>query len=245
MELRAVALYPEQMNIYADRGNIIALERHCAWRGIGFEVDGFSLGERVDWPEYDFFYLGGGQDRDQKLVCDDLRQRGAGLIEAVDNRAVVLAVCGGYQLLGDYYVTGGGDRMDGIGLFRAHTVAGKKRCIGNVVIESGLGGRQMVIAGFENHAGKTFLDEGQQPLGTVLSGFGNNAEDRTEGIVLKNAIGTYLHGPLLPKNPFLAEYLIQRALEHRYGGDIEPLAPLDHALEDAARVTALRIAKSS
>ncbi|MHB8966863.1 MAG: type 1 glutamine amidotransferase [Thermoleophilia bacterium] len=242
MNMRVAHLYPGMMNIYADRGNIIALERHCAWRGIGFSVTGFSLDEPIDWGGYDFFYLGGGQDRDQRLVSEDLRRRGSGLIEAVEGGAVVLAVCGGYQLLGDYYITGVGERMEGVGLFGAHTVAGTRRCIGNVVVEAGIGGRTLTLAGFENHAGKTYLDAGQQPLGTVVSGFGNNAEDGTEGIIYRNAIGTYLHGPLLPKNTALAEYLVLQALRHRHGEDVGPLSPIDYAFEDEAREVAVRLA---
>lgn len=243
MELRVAHLYPNMMNIYADRGNIIALERHCAWRDIGCSVSGFGLGEDIDWSAHDFFYLGGGQDRDQRLVSEDLRQKGAGLVEAVEGGAVVLSVCGGYQLLGDYYMAGEGERMDGVGLFGAHTIAGSRRCIGNVVVESEIGGSRMVLAGFENHAGKTYLDPGERPLGRVISGFGNNSEDGTEGIIYRNAIGTYLHGPLLPKNPGLAEYLVLEALRYRYGPDVEPLSPIDHALEDEAHDVAVRVAR--
>jgi len=230
------------MNIYADRGNIIALERHCAWRGISFSVTGFGLDDDISWRDYDFFYLGGGQDRDQRLVSEDLRAKGSGLAEAVEEGAVVLSVCGGYQLLGEYYVTGAGDRMEGVGLFRAHTVAGSDRCIGNVVVRSDIGCLDLTLAGFENHAGRTFLAPGQQPLGKVVSGFGNNAVDGTEGIVYLNAIGTYLHGPLLPKNPGLAEYLLLQALRHRYGDGVGPLSPIDLSLEEEAHGVAVRVA---
>jgi hypothetical protein len=245
MKMRVAHLYPNLMNIYADRGNIIALDRHCSWRGIDFEVDQYGPGEDFDWMEYDFFYLGGGQDREQQLVCQDLRHKGAALPEAVDSGAVLLAVCGGYQLLGDYYLTAAGEHMEGVGLFRAHTIAGTKRCIGNVVIDSVIGGEKMILTGFENHAGKTYLDSGQKPFGTVVSGYGNNSEDKTEGIIYRNAIGTYLHGPLLPKNPVLVEYLILQSLRHRHGDEVEPLQPIDHRLEDAARATALKIARNS
>jgi CobQ-like glutamine amidotransferase family enzyme len=245
LEIRVAHLYPNMMNIYADRGNIIALSRHCSWRGIGIRVDGFSLGQDVDWPRYDFFYLGGGQDRDQHLVCRDLREKGTGLPQAIDAGAALLAVCGGYQLLGDYYRTGAGETMQGVGLFKAHTVAGEKRCIGNVVVRSDIAGMNLMLAGFENHAGKTYLDAGQKPLGSVVSGYGNNSEDGTEGIVYKNAVGTYLHGPLLPKNVALAEHLLMRALQHRYGEDVEPLSPIDHRLEDEAHAVAVRIARGS
>lgn len=243
MELRIAHLYPDLMNIYADRGNIIALGRQCAWRGIDIRVDGFGPGDSPDWTGYDFFYLGGGQDRDQRLVCEDLRSKGSGLLEAIEAGAVLLSVCGGYQLLGDYYRTGDGGTMTGVGLFRAHTIAGSRRCIGNVVVRSDIGGRDLLLAGFENHAGKTYLEAGQKPLGRVITGHGNNSEDGTEGIIYRNAVGTYLHGPLLPKNAALTEYLLLQALRHRYGEGVEALEPVDHTLEDEAHRVAVRVAK--
>lgn len=227
------------MNIYADRGNIIALNRRCGWRGIETSVDEFGLGETPAWADYDFFYLGGGQDREQLLVCRDLSGKGAGLIEAVEGGAVLLSICGGYQLLGDYYRTGAGETMEGVGLFKAHTVAGNRRLIGNVVVESHVGGLGMILAGFENHSGKTYLDEGQKPLGRVVTGYGNNASDRTEGIIYKNAIGTYMHGPLLPKNAAFTDYLIRRALGRRSGSEVA-LEPLESNFEDAAHRVAVR-----
>lgn len=239
MEVRIAHLYANLMNIYADRGNIIALVRRSEWRGVDVRVDEFGPGESPRWGEYDFFYLGGGQDREQHLVCRELAAAGAGIVAAVEDGAVLLAICGGYQLLGNYYRTAAGETMEGVGLFKAHTVAGTKRLIGNVVVASGIGGLGLTLAGFENHAGKTYLDEGQQPLGRVLSGYGNNAEDGTEGIVYQNAIGTYLHGPLLPKNAALTDYLIETALKHRYGSGVE-LKPLAHALEDAAHRVAVK-----
>lgn len=239
MEVKVAHLYANLMNIYADRGNIIALGRRCGWRGIDVDVDEFGLGETPVWADYDFFYLGGGQDREQLLVCRDLSGKGAGLIEAVEGGAVLLSICGGYQLLGDYYRTGAGETMEGVGLFKAHTVAGNRRLIGNVVVESHVGGLEMTLAGFENHSGKTYLDEGQKPLGRVVTGYGNNAGDRTEGIVYKNAIGTYLHGPLLPKNALFTDCLIEEALRRRYGTDVE-LEPLESNFEDAAHRVAAR-----
>ncbi|MEK7817106.1 MAG: glutamine amidotransferase, partial [Actinomycetota bacterium] len=232
MEVRIAYLYANLMNIYADRGNIIALERRCCWRGIETSVDEFGLGEMPAWADYDFFYLGGGQDREQRLVCSDLSDKGAGLVEAVEDGAVLLSICGGYQLLGDYYRTGSGETMEGVGLFKAHTVAGSRRLIGNVVVESEIEGLKLTLAGFENHSGKTYLDEGQKPLGRVVTGYGNNAGDRTEGIVYKNAIGTYLHGPLLPKNALFTDFLIEQALRRHYGTDVE-LEPLESNFEDA------------
>lgn len=240
MEIKIAHLYPGLMNIYADRGNIICLVQQCGWRGIDITVDEFGPGEQPDWPQYDFFYLGGGQDREQALVCRDLVSKQAGLIAAVEGGAVLLSICGGYQLLGEYYRTASGEVMDGVGLFKAYTVAGPKRCIGNVVVESDIGGRQMTLAGFENHSGKTFIMECQTPLGKVVHGYGNNAEDGGEGIVYKNAIGTYLHGPLLPKNAHLTDYLLEQCLKHRYGPDTA-LIPLEHKLENAAHNAAIRL----
>lgn len=240
MEIRIAHLYPTLLNIYADRGNIIVLRRRCEWRGIDIRIDEFGLGEEPDWLQYDFFYLSGGQDREQSLVCDDLKKKASGLIEAIEGEAVLLSICGGYQLLGDYYRTPGGDTIDGIGLFKAHTVAGDKRCIGNVVIDSDLGSGIIRIAGFENHAGKTYLDQGQQPLGRVVSGYGNNSEDGLEGIIYRNAIGTYLHGPLLPKNTRFTDELIRKALKHSRGENVD-LASLDDAIEEAAHRKALNL----
>lgn len=242
MEIRVAHLYPSLMNIYADRGNIICLAQQCRWRGLDFVVDEFGPGEEPRWSDYDFFYLGGGQDREQLLVCRDLAVKGAGLIEAVNGGAVLLAICGGYQLLGEYYRTASGDTMEGIGLFSAYTVAGRKRCIGNVAVEAELDGKRVILAGFENHSGKTYISEGQTPLGRVLSGYGNNAEDGTEGIMYRNAIGTYLHGPLLPKNSELTDFLLEQCLRHRYGPQAG-LAPLEHSLEEAAHEAALKLAR--
>lgn len=242
MGIRLAHLYPDLLNIYADRGNILCLERQCEWRGVDFQVDGFGIGQTPDWSAFDMIYLGGGQDREQALVFEDLLGKGPGLAEAVERGAVLLAVCGGYQLLGRYYRTADGQTMDGVGLFKAYTEAGTKRCIGNVVIESELGGRRLEIVGFENHSGRTFLEEGQQPLGRVTSGFGNNAEDGTEGIIYRNAIGTYLHGPLLPKNAKLTDYLLERCLKNRYGEEAV-LPTLDHSMEDAAHKVAVQSMK--
>ncbi|MFA5802373.1 MAG: glutamine amidotransferase [Thermoleophilia bacterium] len=242
MEVRIAHLYPTLMNIYADRGNIITLVQQCRWRGIDVRVEEFGLDEVPDWKAFDFFYLGGGQDREQQLVCRDLAIKGAGLREAVEEGAVLLSVCGGYQLLGDYYRTAAGETMDGIGLFNAHTVAGDRRCIGNVIVESEIGGRRLTLVGFENHSGKTYLDEGQKPLGRVVSGYGNNAEDGGEGIVYRNAIGTYMHGPLLPKNAGLTDHVLEQSLRHHHGKSAE-LPPLEHDFEDAAHQAAIRITR--
>ena len=235
--LRVCSLYPELMNIYADRGNIQVLRSRCEWRGVGFELAAASLGEGVDPGAHDLFYMGGGQDRDQALCARDMvdTKRDA-LHAAADRGAVVLAVCGGYQLLGTGYQMGD-QELPGVGLVDLRTVREEgPRLIGNCAIEADLGTGPRVIAGFENHGGRTYLGAGEQPLGRVLNGFGNNGRDGFEGVHRGNVIGTYLHGPLLPKNVWLADRLIELAL----GIELEPL-PGDE-LEDAAHRSARRAA---
>jgi CobQ-like glutamine amidotransferase family enzyme len=242
MELRMLALYPEQMNIYADRGNIVFLQRRCEWRGIGFEYASAGPGERFDPGAHDFAYLGGGQDRDQRAVALDMvESKGTSLAQMADDGAVVLAVCGGYQLLGHSYELGE-ERLPGLELVDIETVRRPgPRLIGNVAIEVEIEGHRQVVAGFENHGGRTYLAAGAQPLGRVLEGFGNNGEDGFEGVRRDNLIGTYLHGPLLPKNVWLADRLISLALERRYG-ERPQLEPLDDRLELAAHESACRAA---
>lgn len=237
--LRVCALYPELMNIYADRGNLLLLERRCAWRSIGFQLSGTSLGERLQAADHDLIYMGGGQDRDQRLCAEDLVSgKREALLEAAGGGAVVLGVCGGYQLLGHSYVLGE-ERMDGVGLLDVHTVREPgPRLIGNAAIEVQLDGRPRVLAGFENHGGRTYLEEGAKPLGRVLKGHGNDGRSGFEGARNGNVIGTYLHGPLLPKNAWLADWLIATAL----GLAPEELDPLDDALERAAHESARRAA---
>jgi lipid II isoglutaminyl synthase (glutamine-hydrolysing) len=236
--LRLCALYPELMNIYADRGNMAVLRARCEWRGLGFQMSAATLGDQVDPEAHDLFYIGGGQDRDQVAVAHDMvaTKRDA-LHAAAERGAVVLAVCGGYQLLGHWYELGG-ERLPGVGLADLHTVREPgPRLIGNCAIEADLGAGPRVIAGFENHGGRTYLGAGERPLGRVLSGHGNNDRDGFEGVHRKNVIGTYLHGPLLPKNVWLADRLIELAL----GIDLEPL-PND-GLEAAAHASARRAAR--
>ena len=236
--IRVGHLYPEHLNIYADRGNMAVLERRCGWRGIGFEVLAVGLGDRL--PEADLYYLGGGQDRDQLLIGADIARHAASLESAVEGGAGVLAVCGGYQLLGHYYRGHQGDEIRGTGLVDLVTEAGSTRMIGNIVLETQLDGAARRLVGFENHAGRTRLGAGVAPLGRVLHGYGNNGEDGGEGVHQGGVIGTYVHGPLLPKNPWLADWLISRALA-RHGQDA-PLEPLDDALEVEAQRVAARIA---
>ncbi len=239
MKLRICSLSPELMNIYADRGNMQVLRARCEWRDIGFELAGATLGEGIDPDAHDLFYMGGGQDRDQALCAQDMvATKREALHDAAGRGAVVLAVCGGYQLLGHEYEMEG-ERLPGVGLVDLRTVREPDpRLIGNCAIEADLGGGAgpQVIAGFENHGGRTYLGTGEQPLGRVLKGFGNNAKDGYEGVHRDNVIGTYLHGPLLPKNIWLADRLIELAL----GTELEPLA--GDSLEDAAHLSALRAA---
>jgi CobQ-like glutamine amidotransferase family enzyme len=235
--LRVCALYPELMNIYADRGNIAILRARCEWRGIGFELASATLGERLDARGHDLLYIGGGQDRDQAAVAEDMvaTKRDA-LHAARDRGAVVLAVCGGYQLLGHSYQLGD-EQLPGVGLVDLRTVREDgPRLIGNCAIEADLGNGPQTIAGFENHGGRTYLGPAETPLGRVLSGHGNNGKDGFEGVHSRNVIGTYLHGPLLPKNVWLADRLIELAL------DIQ-LSPLPgDEVESAAHASARRAA---
>jgi lipid II isoglutaminyl synthase (glutamine-hydrolysing) len=238
MELRVLSLYPEQMNIYADRGNILFLQRRCEWRGIDFEWKGAGPGESVDPGEHDLFYIGGGQDRDQRVVAADMVEtKRAALTSAVDDGAALLAVCGGYQLLGESYQLGE-ETLPGLGLADLRTVREEgPRLIGNVAIETELGGEKRLLAGFENHGGRTYLATDARPLGRVVKGHGNNGGDGFEGVWRDNMVGTYLHGPLLPKNAWLADHLIELALERRYGTR-PTLDPLPDDLERAAHASA-------
>jgi CobQ-like glutamine amidotransferase family enzyme len=227
------------MNIYADRGNLLMLERRCRWRGIGFELTAAGLGDAVDPGAHDLFYLGGGQDRDQRLCALDLVQtKRDALHAAADRGAIVLGVCGGYQLLGHRYAVGD-EEIPGIGLVDLVTVRSDgPRLIGNVAIEVDLDddGARTVLAGFENHAGRTQLGADEAPLGRVLKGHGNTGSSGVEGVRRDGVIGTYLHGPLLPKNAWFADWLIRRAI------GVDELEPLDDRLEDAAHAEARRAA---
>jgi lipid II isoglutaminyl synthase (glutamine-hydrolysing) len=237
--LRVCALYPDLMNIYADRGNLLVLERRCRWRGIGFELRSSGLGERLDPDGADIYYIGGGQDRDQALCALDLAEVKRDALHAAAARgAVILAVCGGYQLLGHSYELGE-ETLPGTGLVDLTTVRSDgPRLIGNVAIEVELDpGVRRVLAGFENHGGRTQLGPSATPLGRVIKGYGNNGTDGREGVREGNVIGTYLHGPLLPKNTWFADWLIETAL-----GLDHPLEPLDDRLEAGAHEDARRAA---
>src|SRR5437762_8904482 len=212
--LRIAHLYADEMNIYGDRGNILTLTKRAQWRGIPVEIRAVGRGPDPDLSDANLIFWGGGQDRDQELVFKDAAAHKVTAIrQAIERGAVVLAVCGGYQLLGEYYVTADGKKLPGLGLVDLHTVPGQRRNIGNIVIEtSDLGLTPPTLVGFENHSGKTYLGPGLQPLGRVLRGAGNNGEDGNEGVMRGNVFGTYLHGSLLPKNPHFADLLIERAL---------------------------------
>jgi CobQ-like glutamine amidotransferase family enzyme len=225
------------MSVYGDRGNVLTLSRRAEWRGIPLEVRELSLGDELDPGEVDLIFFGGGQDREQSVVSPDfLQQKGAAVVQAVEDGAALLSVCGGYQLLGSSYTTVDGQELPGAGLFHVRSVPGPRRHIGNVLIETDLDGQRRTLVGFENHSGQTYLAHGMQPLGRTLVGAGNNGEDGTEGSVYRGAIGCYLHGSLLPKNPWLADRLLRDALAHRRGEAVS-LAPLDDELEDAAHRT--------
>jgi CobQ-like glutamine amidotransferase family enzyme len=226
-------LYPDLMNIYGDRGNILTLLRRAEWHGLEPTLVELQRGKSDVMDDVDVFFFGGGQDREQALIYDDLIQyKQSGLERAVRNDAQVLAVCGGYQLLGHYYQTADGERFNGIGLIDVRTEGGKRRFIGDVVVQSSLEGLiPSTLVGFENHSGRTFLGPQAKPLGKVLSGKGNNGSDRTEGCIQGGVIGTYMHGSLLPKNPHLADYLIRAALRRRGGAELS-------ALDDSAELAA-------
>jgi len=251
-QLTLAHIYPASMNIYGDRGNIIALAQRCRWRGVDLAVTPVEPGDEVDWASFDLAFFGGGQDSGQALIARDLLERqGPGLRAAIEDDLVLLAICGGYQLLGHYFLTHTGERLPGLGALDVHTVGGKQRLIGNIVVEvdvaalagqgeqgkrvQGVGGAALPpapvrLVGFENHSGRTFHGPGVRSLGRVLLGHGDNGEDGRGGAVYRNTFGCYLHGSLLPKNPQLTDHLIGLALRRRYG-EGAPLAPLDAALE--------------
>ena len=235
-ELRVGHLYPDQLNMYGDRGNIITLRQRCLWRGVTLRHTPIDLDEELRPDEFDLIFIGGGQDKEQDEVARDLREvKGAALWAAVESDMPTLAVCGGYQLLAKFYRPAEGPELEGIGILDAWTIHKGKavaRCIGNVALQWG----EQTLVGFENHGGRTYL-EGSAPLARVASGKGNNGKDGTEGAVEGNCIGTYLHGSLLPKNPLLADALLGRALRRR--GYDAPLPPLDDSLEQQAQAAVL------
>jgi CobQ-like glutamine amidotransferase family enzyme len=237
VKIRVGHLYPDYLNIYADRGNIAVLTQRAAARGHELEVRALGMHDEVPAGEIDLFYVGGGQDREQALVAHDLAGKADDLRDEVEAGAAFLAVCGGYQLLGRFYRDVAGDEQPGIGLLPLHTVAEPRRMIGDVLLDCEWSGQ--TLAGFENHAGRTILDEGAEPLGRVVAGFGNDGRSGDEGCRYRRAYGTYLHGPLLPRNPWFADHLLAEALAHAgVATDLEPLA--DELEHQAHAVSAAR-----
>jgi len=242
LTVRICYLYPRLLSVAGDRGNLLALMQRCAWRGIGCSVTEADVGVVPDFAEADLILLHGGQDREMTAAAQDLAAKAGPLRDAIESDAVVLAVCAGYQLLGQYYAPPNGPRIQGIGVLDAITQGGPERFIGHVAVECDLSpGRQYQLAGFENHSGRTYLGGDTKPLGRVLAGAGNNGEDGTEGARYREVYATYLHGPVLPKNPWLADHLLSRALAHRYQ-DFGPLAALTDQAEARAHDAALRLA---
>jgi lipid II isoglutaminyl synthase (glutamine-hydrolysing) len=240
MRIRVGHLYPDYLNIYADRGNIAVLARRARARGHELDVRPIGIGDPVPVGEIDLFYVGGGQDREQALVARDLVEKADALAEAVDDDAAFLAVCGGYQLLGRSYRDVAGEELPGIGLLPLHTIAGERRMIGDVLLDCAWAGE--TLAGFENHAGRTLLDPGAEPLGRVLSGFGNDGTSGFEGCRHRKVYGTYLHGPLLPRNPWFADRVLADALAHA-GGPTD-LPPLEDGLEHEAHAVSAERARA-
>ncbi len=237
LDLRIVYLYPDLLNVYGDRGNVLCLAQRARWRGIRVEVIPVGLGEPL--PEGDLYFLGGGQDAEQARAAGDLMEvKGPALRAAAEGGAVILAICGGYQLLGKQFLTYTGELIPGLGILDVETVGGQVRMIGNIAVEASFRGRSGTLVGFENHSGRTLLGPDARPLGRVLKGGGNNGEDGTEGAVWRHVVGTYLHGSLLPKNPWLADALLEAALERRHGP--VRLPPLDDELEETAHRAVLR-----
>ncbi len=230
MRIRVGHLYPDYLNIYADRGNIAVLAGRAAWRGHEVDVRAIGLGDELEPEAYDLLYVGGGQDREQALIAPDIAAKGAALRAAVERGTPVLAVCGGYQLLGRFYRDREGSELPGAGVFPLETMAGERRMIGDVLVECVFDDERRTLAGFENHAGRTVLDAGAEPLGRVVAGFGNDGKSGHEGCRVGNAVGTYLHGPLLPRNPWLADWLLERTLGERFEELPDELETAAHAV---------------
>ncbi len=226
MELKICHLYPEVLNLYGDRGNIRCLTKRLSWRGIDCSVARVGIGDQTDLSQFDLFFIGGGQDFEQEVLLGDLKGgKGDAIRGAVEDGKTFLCICGGYQMMGHYYETYDGVKCEFLGAVDFYTVGGKTRMIDNYVFRLGEESGGSTVVGFENHSGKTYLGEGVKPLGTVLAGNGNNGEDRTEGVRYRNVFGSYSHGPILPKNPEFADFLLTTALERRYGNaQLEPLA---------------------
>ena len=238
MELKIAHLYPDVLNLYGDRGNIICLKKRLEWRGIGCEVTEIPIGSNIDLKDFDLFFIGGGQDFEQEALLSDLKNgKDKQIIEAIEADKPFLCICGGYQMLGNYYETFQGVRCDFLGAVDLHTKGSVVRMIGNYAFE--IEDLNTTVVGFENHSGKTFLGDGVKPLGKVLAGYGNNGEDTTEGVRYRNVFGTYCHGPILPKNPQFTDAILKIALKVKYGEEKE-LAPLYDSEELQAHESVLK-----
>jgi len=233
MELKICHIYPEVLNLYGDRGNILCMQKRLEWRGLSCTVDELRLGDQKDLTQYDLFFIGGGQDFEQGVLLEDLRAgKDKEIISAIEDGKTFLCICGGYQMMGHYYETHEGVKNEFLGAVDLYTVGGKVRMIDNYAFQLGEESGGSTIVGFENHSGRTYLGSGVQPLGTVLKGNGNNGEDGTEGVRYKNVFGSYSHGPILPKNPEFTDFLMTTALKHKYG--TAELEPLEDVFERAA-----------
>jgi lipid II isoglutaminyl synthase (glutamine-hydrolysing) len=244
--VRICHLYPQLLSVAGDRGNLLAVTKRCAWRGIRSEVTEADVGAIPDFTEFDLILFHGGQDCEMRVAAGDLGKKAGSLREAIETDTAVLAVCAGYQLLGKYYAPADGAPVTGIGVLDAVTEGGSTRFMRHIAVDCDLGpGSQRCLVGFENHSGRTYLGSGAAPLGRVIAGSGNNGEDGTEGARYREVYATYLHGPVLPKNPWLTDHLIWRALRHRYAdtGPLEDLAPLKDQAEDEAHAATLRLAR--
>lgn len=237
MIIRIGHLYPDMLNLYGDRGNIIALTVRMKSRGIDVQTDAITMGKAFNADDYDIFFIGGGQDFEQDVLLDDLKKgKDIEINRAIQNGTPMLAICGGYQMLGKYYKTYDGKMLEYMGALDFYTEGKEERMIGNYAYKTKEG---IEVVGFENHSGRTYLGKGIEPLGTIIKGYGNNGEDGTEGVRYKNTFGTYSHGPVLPKNPQLADLLISKAIENKYGKT--ELAPLDDSLEEKAKEQVMKL----
>jgi lipid II isoglutaminyl synthase (glutamine-hydrolysing) len=242
MTIRICHLYPTLLSVAGDRGNLFAIQRRCEWRGLATEVTEAAVGDTPDFTQFDLVLFHGGQDKEMDVAARDLKQKAAGLRAAAEQDVVMLAVCAGFQLLGNYYQPFTGPRLDGAGVIDLRTEGGSTRFMNHIALECDFaGGEPRTLVGFENHSGRTYLGPGALPLGKLVAGSGNNGEDGFEGARYRQVYGTYLHGPVLPKNPWFTDHLIYAALRHRYG-DAAPLAPLPDGAEERAHQVALRMA---
>ncbi|MDD3593408.1 MAG: hypothetical protein PHX18_02155 [Candidatus Gastranaerophilales bacterium] len=233
LEINIAHLYPELLNIYGDFGNVLTLKKRLEWRGIKVNVDTVSKGDLIDYDKYDIYFIGGGQDKQQIIVSNELQKHKEAFHKLSQDNVVMLGICGGYQLLGHYYQPMDADRIEGIGILDAYTVAGDKRFIGNVTMEVDFL-EPKTLVGFENHSGLTYLNEKACPIGKVKVGYGNNCKEKLEGAKFNNVFGTYLHGSLLPKNPAFADYLLTMAIRRKLNDNNYLLPNLDDSLERAA-----------